>query len=155
MPFGKSKMGKIQTELADEHFKIIDLYTGDFKNSVIFQRQYSECPIKEFVCVIGANAKVYYCHDKAYMSNGKVCDIAQASFKECWYSEQVDSLFQKFDAKKCCKQHCVYDSRNELINSFIWIGTMLTLYSEAAKIWHILISSNRCIQRQKEIIRSV
>ncbi len=114
-----STLGKIQTELADEHFKIIDLYTGDFKNSVIFQRQYSECPIKEFVCVIGANAKVYYCHDKAYMSNGKVCDIAQASFKECWYSEQVDSLFREFDAKKCCKQHCVYDSRNELINSFL------------------------------------
>ncbi len=110
---------KAQAELSDEKFRIINLYTGDFADSVIFERQYSRCPIKEFVCVIAANSKVYYCHDKAYLSDGMVCDLKEQSFQEAWYSEKVTEQFRAFDAKACCKQHCVYDSRNELINSFL------------------------------------
>ncbi|MEY8332175.1 radical SAM protein [Lachnospiraceae bacterium 47-T17] len=109
----------LQGSLTNDQFKIINLYTGDFKNSVIFERQYSKCPVKEFLCVIGANSKVYYCQDKAYLSDGKVCDLAEKSFKEAWYSDEVTSLFRNFDAKIFCKQHCVHDSRNELLNSFL------------------------------------
>lgn len=113
------EINKAQKNLTNSNYKIINLYTGDFEDSVIFERQYSQCPIKEFICVIGANAKVYYCHDKAYMSDGKVCDISQISFKEAWNSESVTRKFQNFDAIQCCKQHCVYDGRNKLINSFL------------------------------------
>ncbi len=109
----------LQKELETDKFRIIDLYTGDFANSVLLERQYSKCPIKELVCVIGANAKVYYCHDKAYLSNGAVCDLSEQSLKEAWYSDAVTKLFKDFDARKCCKQHCVYDSRNELLNAFL------------------------------------
>lgn len=121
-PFMKEvirELGAVKKELDDENFRIIDLYTDDFSNSVIFERQYTQCPIKEFVCVIAANEKVYYCHDKAYLSDGVVCDLANQSLKEGWYSAETDRLFQEFDAVKCCKQHCVYDSRNELINTFL------------------------------------
>ena len=108
-----------QKLFGDEHFRVIDLYTGDFAYSVIFERQYSRCPIKDFICVIAANQKVYYCHDKAYLNDGLVGDISKQSFKDMWLSDATTELFKKFDAKKLCKQHCVYDSRNELINSFL------------------------------------
>ena len=114
-----SDLNDLQNELTDEHFRIIDLYTGDFNDSVIFERQYSECPIKEFVCVIAANQKVYYCHDKAYLSDGCVGSIENQTFKDLWTSGNTERLFKAFDAKKICNQHCVYDSRNELLNSFI------------------------------------
>lgn len=113
------QLNETKNELNDENFKVIDLYTNDFDDSVYFERQYSKCPIKEFICVIAANSKVYYCHDKAYLSDGVVCDLSEHSFKEGWYSKEVDKLFDSFDAIKCCKQHCVYDSRNELINTFL------------------------------------
>lgn len=107
-------------ELNSESFKIIDMYTSDFaENNVIFSRTYSQCPIKEFICVIGANAKVYYCHDKAYLSDGMVCDLNETSFKEGWFSEATDKKFRAFDARTDCKQHCVYDTRNSLINNFL------------------------------------
>lgn len=112
-------LNELQKEMETDRFKIINLYTGDFANSVMFERQYSKCPMKEFVCVIGANSKVYYCHDKAYLSNGRVCDLSNQSLKETWWSDKVTELFDRFDAMKCCKQHCVYDSRNELLNSFL------------------------------------
>ena len=112
-------LAKAQSELNDSHFKVIDLYTGDFDNSVIFKRQYRECPVKEFICVIAANQKVYFCHDKAYLSDGAVGDLKNRSFKELWFSDETTELFKNFDAVKLCGQHCVYDSRNEIINAFL------------------------------------
>ena len=114
-----AKLDKAQYELNNRRFKVIDLYTGDFENSVIFQRQYRECPIKEFICVIAANQKVYFCHDKAYLSDGAVGSIHDKSFKSLWLSDETTKLFNRFDAVKYCGQHCVYDSRNELINTFL------------------------------------
>lgn len=114
-----SELHRAEEELADENFRVVNLYTGDFDDSVIFERTYSRCPIKEFVCVIAANMKVYYCHDKAYLSNGAVCDLSNQSFKEGWFSPQTTELFRNFDAKRICSQHCVYDGRNELINAFL------------------------------------
>lgn len=112
-------LAKVQDELQDDNFRIIDLYTGDFGDSVIFERQYHKCPYKDFTCVIAANRKVYFCHDKAYLTNGAVCDLNDDSFKELWFSDDTTKLFSDFDAVKICRQHCVYDSRNKLVNSFL------------------------------------
>lgn len=112
-------LNDLQEEYKNDAFRIINLYTDDFKDSVIFERQYMECPIKEFVCVIAANQKVYYCHDKAYLSDGCVGDLSDSSFEQLWTSEDTTKLFKNFNAQNVCNQHCVYDSRNELLNSFI------------------------------------
>lgn len=112
-------LNRISTELNSDKFRIIDLYTSDFDNYEVFKRTYSRCPIKEFVCIIAANSKVYYCHDKAYLSNGCVCDLSNQTFLKGWSSENVTKLFKGFDARQICQQHCVYDSRNELINSWL------------------------------------
>lgn len=112
-------LNRMSEELNSDKFKIIDLYSGDFDNYEVFKRTYSRCPIKEFVCIIAANSKVYYCHDKAYLSNGCVCDLNNQSLSEGWLSENVTQKFKEFDAIKVCKQHCMYDSRNELINSWL------------------------------------
>ncbi len=112
-------LNRLSVDLNSDTFKIIDLYSSDFDNYEVFKRTYSRCPIKEFVCVIGANSKVYFCHDKAYLKDGCVCDLKHQSFQEGWNSEAVTHKFKEFDAKKICGQHCVYDSRNVLINSYL------------------------------------
>lgn len=112
-------LNDLSEKLNSDKFKIIDLYTSDFDNYEVFKRTYSRCPIKEFICVIAANSKVYYCHDKAYLSNGCVCDLNNQSFMQAWNSAEVTKKFKEFDAQKICKQHCVYDSRNVLINSYL------------------------------------
>lgn len=123
-PFKEQVMTDINraVELNDTHFKVIDLYTSDFnrvKNGVmIFDRPYDTCYIKEMVCVIAANQKVYLCHDKAYLKNGCVGDLANNSFKELWFSDKVTNLFSNIDIHKLCNQHCVYDDRNIMLNDF-------------------------------------
>lgn len=114
-----AKLDELGNRLNDGSFKIIDLYTSDFDDYEVFKRTYSRCPVKEFVCVIAANSKVYYCHDKAYLSDGCVCDLNKQSFIEGWNSDEVTRKFREFDAMEVCKQHCVYDSRNVLINSYL------------------------------------
>ncbi len=109
----------LEEEYKDSGFRVINLYTADFADSVVFSRDYSYCPSKEFLCIIGANQKVYFCQDKAYMSDGCVGDLSKHSFSELWTSDEVSTLFKQFDAKKICTQHCVHDSRNKLISSFL------------------------------------
>ena len=112
-------LNKLSSELNSDKFRIIDLYTSDFDNYEVFKRTYSRCPMKEFICIIAANSKVYYCQDKAYLSDGCVCDLNKQSFLEGWNSEEVIQKYKEFDAKAMCGQHCVHDSRNELINSWL------------------------------------
>ena len=68
--------------------------------------------------VIAANSKIYYCHDKAYLSQGEVGDISQKPFREVWFSEETAQKFRTFNPQKICQHHCVYDDRNELLNHF-------------------------------------
>lgn len=113
------ELTRVQEDLADDKFQIINLYTNELNSTVAFERPYSRCYRKEFECVIAANSKVYMCQDTAYMSKGMVCDLSKTSFKEGWYSEEVTQKFSCFDATKVCTHNCVYDSRNELIGSFV------------------------------------
>lgn len=114
-----ASLDRLANELNTNTFKIIDLYTGDFENKEVFRRSYSRCPMKEFICIIAANSKVYYCQDKAYLSDGCVCDLTKQSFYEGWNSEDVEKKYKDFNAMTMCQQHCVHDSRNELINSWL------------------------------------
>lgn len=117
-PFKKSVIEQIH-RLIDENetdFKIINLYESDFESNAVFGRNYDFCGIKDFVTVIAANSKIYFCHDKAYLSQGEVGDISQSSFKEVWFSEETTQRLQSFNPKELCRHHCVYDDRNELLN---------------------------------------
>ena len=106
------------TELIDSSFSVINKYEEDFALSTVCRRTYSTCIIKEVSTVIAADSKVYFCHDKAYVESGCVGDLKERSFKELWFSPEVETRFKNFDAKEECCHHCVYDDRNVLMNSF-------------------------------------
>lgn len=105
-------------ELESERFRIINKYEGDFDSALVFHRCYDKCYVNRIFTVIAADSKVYFCHDKAYVKEGIVGDLAKQSFKELWLSPQTIERYQKFDPKKECNHHCVYDDRNELLNTF-------------------------------------
>ena len=115
-------IGRLTEELTDDDFKIVDIYSSDFSDAVIFKRKYSNCPMKEIKCAIGANCKVYWCQDKAYLSDGEVCDFSNQSFEEAWNAPETVEKFLCFDAMKVCGQHCVSDARNEMINEYLENG---------------------------------
>ncbi len=107
-----------QEKLEGDGFKVINKYEGDFDSAMVFHRSYEKCYINHIFTVIAADSKVYFCHDKAYVSSGVVGDLKEQSFKQLWYSDAVKERYQQFDPGKECCHHCVYDDRNELLNTF-------------------------------------
>lgn len=111
------QLRKAQAELEDDKFKVINKYESDFDTAMVFARQYHKCYISNLVTAIAADCKVYFCHDKAYVSSGVVGDLNEKSFKELWFSDEVIRRYKEFDAMKECQHHCVYDDRNILLNT--------------------------------------
>lgn len=119
-PFKESVLKQLhqaQQDLEDAKFKVINKYEGDFDSAMVFERTYHKCYIQNLVTTIAADSKVYFCHDKAYVSSGVVGDLTNQSLKDLWYSEEVIKRYQTFDAMEECKHHCVYDDRNLLLNT--------------------------------------
>lgn len=117
--FVTKELNRVQSDLTDKKFRIVDLYTNETEVCKNICRPYHKCQVKEFECVIGADSKVYICHHKAYMKDGVVFDLRKGSFKEQWYSPKVTDMFCQFDAVERCKQYCVQDGKNQLINIFL------------------------------------
>ena len=120
-PFKESVIAQLRrakAELEGDGFRVVDKYEGDFDSALVFHRGYRTCYINKLFTVIAADCKVYFCHDKAYVSSGVVGDLREMSFKELWYSPDVVKRCETFDAQEECDHHCVYDDRNELLNTF-------------------------------------
>ncbi len=119
-PFKKLVIEQINDLIKSKNddFRVINLYEKDFESCAVFGRQYDFCGIKDFVTVLAANSKVYYCHDKAYLSDGEVGDISGKTFSDMWFSDETTEKFKAFNPKELCKHHCVYDDRNNLLNDF-------------------------------------
>lgn len=107
-----------QKEFESPGFKIINKYEGDFESAMVFHRCYGKCYINHIFTVIAADSKVYFCHDKAYVSSGVVGDLKEQSFYHLWYSQAVKERYEQFDPYIECNHHCVYDDRNDLLNTF-------------------------------------
>ena len=105
-------------KLNSDGFRVINKYECDFDSALVFHRTYEKCYINRIFCVIAADSKVYFCHDKAYVASGVVGNLSNRSFKELWYDPDVIRRYEEFEPCVECDHHCVYDDRNELLNTF-------------------------------------
>lgn len=110
---------KAKSELGDNNFVVYDTYKNDFSHSSTNKREYAKCYIMQINPVIGANSKVYLCHDKAYAKDGCLGSIKDISFKELWFSEQSTRIFREFNPKVGCQHHCANDSKNLAIKGIL------------------------------------
>lgn len=106
-------------KLEDETFCIVDKYSNDIALDDSYEKEYSECYIQNFFAVIGADAKVYRCHQRAYTKIGEIGDLKQMPFKQIWYAQETIDKVKHFNPKNQCKFRCAFDERNRLLNDFI------------------------------------
>jgi wyosine [tRNA(Phe)-imidazoG37] synthetase (radical SAM superfamily) len=112
---------KAEKKLADKNFKVIDKYSDQFNLHIQNYRIYNRCPLMQIGAVIAADSCVYTCHDKAYDPLGLIGDLKKKSFKDIWSSKETRLFFDGFNPMERCKHHCMYDSRNILINNYLKI----------------------------------
>lgn len=113
------QIARAKKDFADDNFAVYDTYEADFSGCSVAERTYKRCYIMQTVPVIGANCKVYFCHDKAYASDGVLGDIKNKSFKELWFSKEAAKIFKNFNPQERCRHHCANDSKNKLINEAV------------------------------------
>ena len=111
------QIAKARGDFQDENFNVFDTYQGDFSGASVSERGYNRCYVMQTVPVIAANCNVYFCHYKAYASNGILGSIKERSFKDLWFSEEAAEIFRKFDPSEHCRHNCANDSKNILVNS--------------------------------------
>ena len=102
--------------LEDKNFKIIDHY-HEFPER--YNKEYSTCPSMQFLTIIGADSKVYSCHDKPYTARGLLDSIESRSFKDFWYSSENEERLQEINPSLHCNHRCAEDKRNLLLHEYL------------------------------------
>ncbi|MBF0175395.1 MAG: radical SAM protein [Magnetococcales bacterium] len=95
--------------LNDKNFTVIDHY---HELEERFDKSYTRCPFLQYLTVIGADASVYTCQDKAYTQTGLLGSIRERSFKKFWFSEENRQRLLTFNPAAHCRHHCVSHSKN-------------------------------------------
>jgi len=115
----REQLEKIRV-LEEDNFKIIDHY-HEFPER--FDKEYNTCPSQQFLTIIGADSKVYACHDKAYTEKGLLGSIANRSFKEFWFSEENRNKMRSIDPSVDCNHHCAEHRRNLLLHEYLSVDS--------------------------------
>jgi MoaA/NifB/PqqE/SkfB family radical SAM enzyme len=82
-------------------------------------RSYTRCFFMQMVPVIGADQKVYACHNKAYDHTGCLGSIADKRFKDLWFSNETKRFFETLNPMETCRHQCANDSKNRNILNLI------------------------------------
>jgi MoaA/NifB/PqqE/SkfB family radical SAM enzyme len=117
-----AQIKKAKEDFAGENFEIYDTYESDFSLSGVSERKYNRCYVMQTIPVIGADSRVYFCHNKAYDDTGVLGSIKDQSFKELWFSKEAAEKFKNFNPNKSCRHQCTNDAKNifihDALNSF-------------------------------------
>jgi len=109
---------RAQEKLASDNFVIVNNYESDWMDKNFTVQEFPKCYTCKLVTVIAADSKVYYCHTRAYDTHAVLGDLANQSFKTVWFSEEVTKKLANLQPKVDCKNFCVYEERNKLIQSY-------------------------------------
>lgn len=102
--------------LEDDGFRMIDHYHALPEK---FDRPYRSCRMANLLTVIGADARVYTCQDKAYTEAGALGSIESMRFRDFWFSPENKRALQRIDPAQTCTHHCVADAKNRLLEEVL------------------------------------
>jgi sulfatase maturation enzyme AslB (radical SAM superfamily) len=83
------------------------------------ERAYKRCYFMQTVPVVGADQRVYACHNKAYDMSGCIGSIANQSFRDLWFGPDARRVFESLNPQCDCRHQCANDSKNKHIMNLI------------------------------------
>lgn len=112
-------------KLEDKNFEIVNHY---HQMETCFDKTYRQCHMLHLLTVIGADAHVYTCQDKAYTQSGDLGSIAERSFKDFWLDENTQSRLRAINPSLECRHHCVAHLKNGLLDEFTGLDASQTAF---------------------------
>ncbi|WP_031480991.1 radical SAM protein [Maridesulfovibrio frigidus] len=111
----KAQAQRAMQELADDSFEVFDAYHYSGED---FKKNYDWCPYLQILPIIGADQRIYSCHDKAYnLGCGVLGSIKDQRFKDVWYDGR-DKFFNIMPSRDC-NHHCMSNAKNMLIHEYL------------------------------------
>ena len=115
----RSQVLKGIADLADNKFSIIDRFDYSASNEAGYNKDYARCAFLQCLTVIGADANIYACQDKAYTKSGKLGSIKQDSFHKVWFGNETKKKMWKLNPSKDCLHHCAQHTKNLLLSDYL------------------------------------
>ena len=101
--------------LTTKDFTIIDkLYLPQAEND-IYDKDFSWCPMINFMAVVAADQQVYFCHDKAYTRNGRIGSLIETNFHTLWGSPASREKIKNLNPSNECRHHCADILKNKML----------------------------------------
>lgn len=114
-PIARQEIDRAIAELATDKFAIIDkLYRPETEDS-IYDKDFHWCPMINFMAVVAADQQVYFCHDKAYTSNGLIGSLQDTDFRTLWFSAATAAKLKNLDPNRECRHHCADILKNQML----------------------------------------
>lgn len=110
---------RAESKFCDEKFSIVNNYEHEWKDKHLIMQTFPVCYTCRLVTVIGADQKIYFCHTRCYDSYAEVGDLRERSFRDVWVSEDTKNRIRGLSPQRDCKNICVYEARNKLIQAYL------------------------------------
>ena len=110
---------RAQEDFVDDNFAIFNNYQNDWKQKNPSAQNFPVCYTCKLVTVIAADQKVYFCHTRAYDSRAVVGDLHEQSFRDMWFSDETAKRINSLNPMQDCKNFCVYEDRNRLLQAYM------------------------------------
>jgi len=111
----KEQIAKAMVDFSTDDFEIFDAY---HEMNEEFKKDYNWCPYLQILPVIGADANVYSCQDKAYnIGEGLIGSIKDGRFREFWFEGK--NKFYEINPSVVCNHRCVANTKNKLIMEYL------------------------------------
>ena len=115
----KARIAEATTALQDEGFAIIDKVHDFTQAANKYTKEYAVCPVIQCITVIAADMNVYACHDKAYTRSGLLGSIRDRSFRDLWFSDDLQERLRALDPSGECDHHCADHTKNLMLLEYL------------------------------------
>lgn len=109
---------RAEENLGKGTFSVINNYESEWEDKNFSPQSFPVCYACRLVTVIAADQRIYFCQSKAYDSHSVVGDLHKQSFRDAWFSEDVQARLRTLDPMKDCQNYCVFEKRNQLIQAY-------------------------------------
>ena len=111
---------KVKSDFETKDFEIENVYSVQ---NTRYDKTYNRCPFSEYLTIIGADLKVYVCHDKAYTESGEIGSIREQSFYNFWMNGEARNSVRGINPSISCNHHCTADAKNKLLLEYLSIDS--------------------------------
>jgi len=116
----KTAIVEAARELEDGKFVVIDrFHMPDSSGGENYSKQYTRCPMAEFLTAIGADLNVYACQDKAYTRSGLLGSITDKSYAQLIASDDYAKRLRGINPSLNCRHHCTAHEKNMTLLDYL------------------------------------